>query len=85
MNDSELLHILSKNPEKGIRLLMQQYTGLCYYIVQQKLFDFSSEEIEECVSDVFFAFYHQYQNIDLKKGSIKAFLSVLSRRKAIDR
>lgn len=85
MTDQELLQALNKNPEKGIRLVMQQYTGLCYYIVQQKLFHFSSEEIEECVSDVFLAFYQQYQSIDLQKGSIKAFLSVLARRKAVDR
>jgi len=85
MDDRELLQILQKNPENGMRLVMKEYTGLCYYIVKQKLADFSAEEIEECVSDVFLAFYHQYTAIDLERGSIKGFLSVLARRKAIDR
>ena len=85
MDDRELLQILQKNPENGMRLVMKEYTGLCYYIVKQKLADFSAEEIEECVSDVFLAFYHQYTAIDLERGSIKGFLSVLSRRKAVDR
>ena len=85
MDDRELLQILQKNPENGMRLVMKEYTGLCYYIVKQKLADFSAEEIEECVSDVFLAFYHQYTAIDLERGSIKGFLAVLSRRKAVDR
>ena len=29
-----------------MRLVMKEYTGLCYYIVKQKLADFSAEEIE---------------------------------------
>ena len=41
MDDRELLQILQKNPENGMRLVMKEYTGLCYYIVKQKLADFS--------------------------------------------
>ena len=37
MDDRELLQILQKNPENGMRLVMKEYTGLCYYIVKQKL------------------------------------------------
>lgn len=85
MDDRELLQLMQKNPENGIRLAMKQYTGLCYYLIQQKLQAYPKEEAEECVSDVFLAFYHEYAKIDLEKGSIATFLSVLSRRKAIDR
>lgn len=85
MEDKELLRIMRQNPEHGISLVMKQYAALVYYIVKQKLSDFPPEEVEECVSDVFLAFYHQYTAIDLERGSIKGFLSVLSRRKAIDR
>lgn len=85
MEEKELLKIMRQNPEHGIGLVMKQYAALCYYIVKQKLLDFPLEEVEECVSDVFLAFYHQYKAIDLERGSIKGFLSVLSRRKAIDR
>lgn len=85
MEDKELLRIMRQNPEHGISLVMKQYAALCYYIVKQKLSDFPPEEVEECVSDVFLAFYHQYTAIDLERGSTKGFLSVLSRRKAIDR
>lgn len=85
MEDRELLKVLRQNPENGIRLVMKQYAALCYYIAKQKLLDFPQEEVEECVSDVFLAFYHQYTAIDLERGSIKGFLAVLSRRKAVDR
>lgn len=85
MEDRKLLKVLRQNPENGIRLVMKQYAALCYYIAKQKLLDFPQEEVEECVSDVFLALYHQYTAIDLERGSIKGFLSVLARRKAIDR
>ena len=32
MDDRELLQILQKNPENGMRLVMKEYTGLCYYL-----------------------------------------------------
>lgn len=83
MEDRELLKIMRQNPEHGIGLVMKQYAALCYYIVKQKLSDFPPEEVEECVSDVFLAFYHQYTAIDLERGSIKGFLSVLPAEKPL--
>lgn len=85
MEDRELLKVLRQNPENGIRLVMKQYAALCYYIAKQKLLDFppggSGRMCQRRISGVL----HQYTAIDLERGSIKGFLSVLARRKAIDR
>ena len=47
MEDKELLRVMQQNPEHGISLVMKQYAALCYYIVKQKLSDFSQEEVSK--------------------------------------
>jgi len=83
--DSILLDDLKSDAEKGLMQLMDTYMGLIYTIVKNKLGDVCcKEDIEECVSTVFYEFYKQRENIDLSKGSIKSFLCVIAKRKAID-
>ncbi|MDP4183145.1 MAG: sigma-70 family RNA polymerase sigma factor [Bacillota bacterium] len=83
--DENLLLLLIEQPEKGLEKLMNSYLGLVYTIVRNKLYTAcSDEDIEECVSGVFFEAYENRNNIDLSKGSLKAFLSVIAKRRAID-
>ncbi len=82
--DKDLLALLQNNPERGLDKLIQCYSGLVYTIVYSKLSSSSTEDIEECVSDIIFDFYKNRDHIDLQKGSIKAYLSVIAKRKAID-
>ena len=85
ISDKELLNILNNKPEMGLKIMMDDYMALVYTIIFNKLSGiYSKEDIEECVSDVFFEVFHYKNRIDLTKGSIKAFLSVVAKRKAID-
>ncbi|MGL4910854.1 MAG: sigma-70 family RNA polymerase sigma factor [Romboutsia sp.] len=85
VSDEKLITILYTNPEKGLEILMKNYTGLVYTIVYNQLSNIlSSEDIEECVSDIFFEVFRHKDRINLNKGSIKGFLAVVSKRKAID-
>ncbi len=64
--------------------MMRIYSGLIYSIVYNKNATVcTKEDFEECVSDVFVSFYNERSKIDLSKGSIKAFISVIAKRKAI--
>lgn len=83
-SDQELLQLIHKDASRGIGLLMDRYSGLLYYIVRGKLND-RQQDIEECVSDVFIEFYSKMDDIDLQKGSIKAYLATIATRRAIDR
>lgn len=83
-SDHEIMQLLRQTPSKGIEILMDQYSGLIYYIVRGKLGD-RTEDIEECVSDVFVEFYNKFQELELEKGSIKAYLATMATRRAIDR
>lgn len=83
--DEKLLELLRKKPEKGIRAVMEAYMGLCYAIVRARLADFPQEDIEECVNDIFLEVYRNRDRIETEKGGIRAFLVVVSRRRAIDK
>lgn len=85
ISDMELLNLLHNKPETGLKMMMDNYMALIYTIIHNKLSGiYSREDIEECVSDVFFEVFHYKNRIDLEKGSIKAFLAVVAKRKAID-
>lgn len=85
VSDKELLEILHYKSEAGLKIMMDNYMALVYTIIVNKLSGlYSREDIEECVSDVFFEVFDHKSRIDLEKGSIKAFLAVVAKRKAID-
>ena len=85
ISDIELLKLLNNKPETGLKMMMDNYMALIYTIIFNKLSGmYSKEDIEECVSDVFFEVFKYKNRIDLQKGSIKAFLAIIAKRKAID-
>lgn len=85
ISDIELLNFLHTKPEKGLKIMMDKYMAFIYTIISNKLSGiYSREDIEECVSDVFFEIFHHRHRIDLEKGSVKAILAVVAKRKAID-
>lgn len=86
MFDNSILKLIDKNADKGMTALMEQYTPLVYSFVKSRLsFCMQQEDIEETVSDVFIAFYKQRERVDLSKGSLAAYLTVIAKNKAADR
>lgn len=85
MEDQALLHLMKTEPEKGIEQFMAQFTGLVYSIVAGRAGSAASEEdIEECVSDIIFEIYQKADTIDLEKGSLQAWTSVVARNRAVN-
>ena len=83
--DTEFLEMLREQPEKALGELINCYGGLVYAIVRGKLAGTCQrEDMEECVSDIFYEFYSIKGQIDLQKGSLKSFLAVIAKRRAID-
>ncbi|MDO4168203.1 MAG: sigma-70 family RNA polymerase sigma factor [Eubacteriales bacterium] len=84
MTEEALLEALRERPKDGIRMLTEAYGGLIYALTWRRLQGrLSKEDIEECVSDIFFELYQCRDRIDLEKGSLKAFLLVIAERRAI--
>lgn len=87
MYDSELVKILRKDPNRGLTLLMEQYTGLVCAVIRGKFAGFtcfSAEDTEECISDVFCEFYNNSDKFDPEKGSVKTLLCAIAKNKAVD-
>lgn len=85
MTDIQWLEILKKSPKKAHTMLIEEYGGYVYAIVIDKLRSLcSSEEIEDCVSDVFVEVFTNIDRFDSSKGSLKSYISVIAKRTAIN-
>ncbi len=85
MNDYELIELIYEDNVAGITALVDTYADLVYKIVCEVLSDVAPEKyIDECVADSFVAFYDNADDVDLSRGSIKAYLGVIARRRAIN-
>lgn len=83
--DDEILKLLQRRNDKGLELMMNTYMGFVYAIVNNKIAAVCTrEDVEECVSDVFYELYKNSEKVDLQKGPLKAFLAIVAKRKAID-
>ncbi len=85
MQDQELIDLIKRNPNLGLSKLMSDYMGLVCTIVRGKLDSVCDEfEMESCASDIFVEFYNNIDRYAQGKGSIKTFLCVIAKHKAID-
>ena len=81
MPDGELIELIKSDPDKGLKILMDEYMGLLCTIVRDKLGTVCDEfEMESCVSDVFVDFYNNIDRYTTDKGSIKTFICVIAKR-----
>lgn len=86
MDEAKLLQLLRKNPNTGMKKLMDTYAGLVYAVITRVLpnpGDFASE-MEGCVADVFSEFYCELDKYDPNKSSIKTYLCIIARNNAVD-
>ena len=81
MTDKKLLRLLDQNPEEGMGLLMEQYMSLLWSAC--RLYLTNPEDIRECVQETFADFYGNRERFRAEKGTVKAYLYVIAKRKAI--
>ncbi|MBQ7006038.1 MAG: sigma-70 family RNA polymerase sigma factor [Clostridia bacterium] len=85
MTDKELLKKLKKDKSSGLSAVIDLYSGLLYKVAGAIILPVGTkEDVEECVSDSFLAFYNAIDGFDIEKSSIKTYLALITRRKAID-
>ena len=85
MTDSELLLLLSEDKIKGFSLLVDTYSALVYKIVSSVILPVGTrEDAEECVSDTVLSFYNNLDDFDPERASIKGYLALTAKRRAIN-
>ncbi len=85
MTDREMLDLLEDDPSEGLREMIEVYSPFVYTIVYSKLRNIlAADDIEEFVSFVFSRVYENRSEINLARGSLKGYLSTLTKRMSID-
>lgn len=86
LDDERLVRQIKRDSSKGMDMLVEAYGSLAACIIRRKISSVCNEaDVEECVAETFFDLYTQLDRIDLKKGTLKGYISLIARRRAIDR
>ncbi len=83
MEDTRLLELLDTDPDRGMELLRKLYGEPVRFAAAQRLD--CAEDVRACEQDTFSDFYMQRTRFDPVKGSLRAYLTAISERKAIRR
>ncbi|MGI6773253.1 MAG: sigma-70 family RNA polymerase sigma factor [Acutalibacteraceae bacterium] len=71
---------------KAIEYAINKYSKLIWHIAAAVLTNTAPvEDVEECVADVFVYLWQSYEKFDPERGSLKSWLSLVARSKAVDR
>ena len=85
LSDQEIVSEIRRNPSRGMKWLIDAYSPVVYAAVRSRLSGVCShDEIEACVSLVFTEFYFGIGQYDCRRCSLKTYLGVLARNKAIE-
>ena len=85
MTDKKLLDLIRTDPNAGMSLVIQRFSGLVFSIVSGIMADVSdSSEIEDCVTDVFLRFKSSLDGFR-PEASLKTYLGVIARNAALNR
>lgn len=83
MEDRELYELIKNDSEEGLYQLICKYKALVWNITSKVLY-WRYQDVEECVSDVFFRFWKHRDSLNIENGSIKGLLACMARNTAIN-
>lgn len=85
MDDVKLLELIEKNSNEGMKQLINQYSGIVYTVIKNRIGSVcGSLEIEDLTADVFSEFYISLKNYNCEKSSIKSYLCAIANHRATD-
>ena len=86
MNDKKLIAAIKKQDPAAINTVIERYSKLLWSIISPILTQSAgTQEVEECVADVFIYLWMHPEKFAPERGSLKSWLSILARSQAIDR
>ena len=85
MNDNELIQELLKENQDAFSYMIATYSKLLWVVVGGILANVgTTQDIEECISDVYVQIWKNPSAYNRQKGSLKTFLAVIAKGKALD-
>ncbi len=86
VGDKELIALIRSGDREAFMTLMETYNRLLWVVAGGVLGGVGTrEDIEECVSDAYISLWKNPNAYDSSKGSLKTFLAVLTKRRALDK
>ena len=86
MNDITVIKRIKNRDERAISDVIEKYSKLLWPIASAVLKNIGTEQdVEECVADVFIDLWENPDRYNAKRGTLKTWLCMLVRCKAIDR
>ena len=86
MNDEELVQKLIRGDQNAFLYMIDTYSKLLWVVAGGVLGSIgTTQDIEECISDVYVQVWKNPQAFNSQKGSLKTFLAVIAKSKALDR
>lgn len=85
MTQESLVKKLRKKDEEAFIYIMNKYSKLLWKIADDILKNVcSAEDIEECISDIYFKLWQNPEAFDSQKSNIKNYLVMMTKCNAID-
>ena len=85
LNDKAIIAAIKDRDEAIMGQVIQQYTKLLWSITGRIMAGIGSvHDQEECVADVFIHLWEKPYTFDPQRGTLKVWLSIIARTKAID-
>lgn len=84
LDDKEQLKLIETSPSDGIKQVILQYGGLMKAITIRVGVE-NTQDQEECIADTFTKLWQSIEKIDLSKGTLKSYLSMIGRNTAINK
>lgn len=85
MSDNEIISLIMRDTSQGMKILIDRFSPTVYAVVSSRLSQVCShDEVEACVNHVFTEFYFNISRFDERKCSIKTYLTVMARNKAVE-
>ena len=84
MTDDELITLLSNEPERGFKALVEAYGGVVKTVCKNTLSSFSREDIEEAAADSFIGLWRSRERL-AEAASLKGYLIGIARNCALDK
>lgn len=86
MGDERLITAIRAGDERAIGHVINKYAKLLWSVAGAVLGGTaSSQDVEECVADVFIYLWEHPEKFDPKRGKLKTWLATVARSRAVDR